>query len=267
MIISSWVAWIVKMAPTLVEAAEFLLVVLIARRLLGRGRRNWRLVGKARAKDFRHVDSTSERDDTQGEPEEDGGGPGEIELAPESAERDGKDRIKFMVDALFLADSFHFVCGDGDKEVFHYVTGFPVDGTFVLTRIVPVAFSHQSAGGVRVDDGSNIRALERLDEWGLPLVAHFHSHPGNGVSGTTPSGTDRRFVERLARGGHIALGAIFSRDGFVRFYAHESVPFSIEIKGHQIGRVSDNVFQLEMENREIPVVVYPNGRSARGGCR
>jgi hypothetical protein len=183
--------------------------------------------------------------------------------AVESTDEPNEEKTRFVVDAMLLADSFHYVCGSGRDEVFHYVTGLTVDGTYVLTRIVPVDFSRQSPGGVRVEDDSNIRALEQLDEWGVPLLGHIHSHPGNGVGGTTPSGIDRRFVERLACGGHVAIGAIFSRDGYVRFYAHESTRFSVEVQGHRVERIEENVFKLEVADGEVPIAVYPTGRPGR----
>lgn len=278
MTIGSCVAWVVKGAPYVVQAVQFILIVLIARRLLGRGRNNCQSVpGELRVKPADRGDAKSERDDGESQgperpesadkPDQDTHDTEISETAPEPAQPDGPVRTKFVVDALFLADSFRYVCGAGLDEVFHYVTGVELDGTFVLTRIVPVAFSEQSSGGVRVEDGSNIRTLERLDGWGLPLLAHFHSHPGVGMSATTPSGKDRRFVGRLARGGHIAVGAIFSRDGFVRFYAHDSVPFSVEVKGHHVEGVGEDVFKVDVAERRIPVAVYPSGRARRAWGR
>ena len=271
---SSWLSWAMLIALVVMEAAELFLLWVIVTRSLGRGLGGHGWVGEeASAKDARAAAST----DKTGRPN--------TMTAESSAEADEADQpkkrnrgtestggpenkeLRFVVDALFLADSFEFVCSAGRNEVFHYVTGVPVDGTFVLTRIVPVSFSHQSAVRVRVDDRSNIQTLEWLDEWDLALLGHFHSHPGDGAAGTTPSWTDRRFIERLARGGHVAVGAIFSRDGYVRFYADESIRFSVEVKGRHVEKIDENVFKLDLADRRVPIAVYRTEGSAGAGGR
>lgn len=164
--------------------------------------------------------------------------------------------VRFLIDSLLLMQSYRYVCpaqarrhANGFQEAFHYATGVRVDErTYVITRIVPVRYSEQSAGGVRVADGSNIEALATLDRLGLPLLGHMHSHPGFGREANRPSSTDRSFQERLERGRHIAIGAIFSRDGFVRWFAGDLDRFVVEVQGKNVRKVADNEFQLELDN-------------------
>jgi hypothetical protein len=169
-------------------------------------------------------------------------------------------RIRFVVDSLFLAGAKRFLVGKhpdqflGVRERFHYVTGMRVDPqTYALTHIVPVDYSDQSAVYLRVADSSNIVALAALDRWGTPLVAHCHSHPGRGPGATFPSGTDRRFQERLERGSHIAIGAIFSQDGYVRFFAGDESRFEVSVFGNQIKEIEKNVYRIEMGNENLPI--------------
>lgn len=176
---------------------------------------------------------------------------------------------RFLVDALFLEESFRFLCARGATggatplEAFHFVGGLQLDAhTFVFGRIVPVAFGEQTVTRVRVSDASNITALARLDIAGIPLVGHIHSHPGQGPGATTPSITDRRFQERLEAGGHVAVGAIFARGGageaFVRFFAMDPSRFRIEIHGNNVQEIDQNVFRLRLADGHI---------SSRNGCQ
>ena len=165
---------------------------------------------------------------------------------------------RFLMDSLMLARSFRHVCPrqmrtrgqvNGFKERFHYATGLKLDEhTYVVTDIVPVRYSKQSPGGVLVEDGSNISALANLDRIGLPLLAHFHSHPGFGRGANRPSAVDRAFQERLERGGHVAVGFIFSRDGFLRAFAGDLDRFVVEVQGSNVKKVSDNEFKIDLDD-------------------
>jgi hypothetical protein len=168
---------------------------------------------------------------------------------PTGAKQLGKDQaqdttIGFVVHTFFLWQSFRLVCKSGPLEFFHYCTGAAVDDCFVVTDIVPVCFASQTLGRVRVADESNIRALEALDGWGLPLLAHVHSHPGSGADATIPSETDRRFANRLAKGGHNAIGLIFARDGHFRVFADPSIKFTLTIVGNHVQQIEQNLYRL-----------------------
>jgi proteasome lid subunit RPN8/RPN11 len=180
-------------------------------------------------------------------------------VAPSPSTR-GDGRTHFLVDSLFLAGAMKYLLEDPAsrkaevRERFHYVTGIKVDAhTYALTHIVPVGFSQQSAVYLRVEDSSNIAALQSLDRWGTPLVAHFHSHPGRGPHAALPSGIDLRFQERLERGSHITIGAIYSQDGFVRFFAGDESRFVVTVFGKQVKEIERNVYQVELGNETLPV--------------
>lgn len=168
---------------------------------------------------------------------------------------------KFLIDSLLLEKSFQFVCPtrmqsseetNGFKESFHYATGIRVDDrTFAVTQIVPVRYARQAAGGVLVANDSNITALADLDRMGLPLIMHFHSHPGFGRESNRPSMIDRKFQERLERGGHLAVGGIFSRDGYVRWFAGDLDRFVIEVQGNNVKKVGDNEFKIELDDKTV----------------
>ena len=96
---------------------------------------------------------------------------------------------------------------------------------------------------VEADLRSTHRLLIKLEQFGHRLLAHFHSHPGRGSDSTHPSGTDRAFQQRLEKGGHVAVAAIFSRDGYVRFFRLDG-NFQLEIHGSGIEECEDNVYRL-----------------------
>jgi proteasome lid subunit RPN8/RPN11 len=169
-------------------------------------------------------------------------------------------RIRFVVDSLFLAGAKKFLVGDhpdqvaGVRERFHFCTGIKLDAeTYALTHIVPVDFAEQSAIHLRVDTSSAISALAALDHWGTPLVAHCHSHPGRGAGATFPSMTDRRFQDILERGSHIAIGLIFSQDGYLRCFAGDESRFEISVFGKQVTEIERNVYKIELGDEKLPI--------------
>ncbi len=181
-----------------------------------------------------------------------------------------RGQVTFIVDSLFLADAANYLIhrqpAHSLVERFHYVTGAKVaDGTYTLNHIVQVEFAEQSAVYLRVNDLSNFAALESLDYWGTPLLAHFHSHPGTGAGATHPSGIDRRFQERLERGGHIAVGGIFSQDGFLGFFAGDSRRFQIRVFGNQVKEIERNVFKVSLADGNLPIHSTTGGRSGKRG--
>ena len=169
---------------------------------------------------------------------------------------------RYIVSARFLQEAYDqlFVESvyDTFAERFFYVAGYRLDGvdkTYVWDHLVAVEYDHQSAGGVLVNVASSSQALQTLSDAGLMLVGHVHSHPGTGSNATRPSTTDQRFIDALARGRSAALGAIFARgstdsQGFIRFYADETLPFTVSVQGSGIKETDNHVYELQIERRQ-----------------
>jgi len=163
-------------------------------------------------------------------------------IADENAPKPN-DCNRYAVSSWFLHNCFKKLTADQDEQFF-FVTGAEVDGVMVLDQIGEIAHQKRSRMGVVADMPSTHNLLIRLEEFGHKFLAHFHSHPGNGPDSTHPSGTDQDFQRRLEKGGHIAVMAIFSRDGFIRFVRMDP-NFEITIFGEGVELYAPNVYRLK----------------------
>lgn len=148
----------------------------------------------------------------------------------------------YTVSSWFLYDSYKYLTKE-PEEAIHYVTGIKIDNIFTLDRMVTFGMDKQSLGFVRGDFSSSHKALIQMDEYGHRLHAWFHSHPGTGIGASYPSGVDKDHQERLERGGYPAIGAIFTRDGFVRFFSLNGC-FEVIVYGKEIDKVEERCFRL-----------------------
>ena len=163
----------------------------------------------------------------------------------------------YVVNSLFLADCHRFLLSDAKGyELLHLVTGSKVDAkTRTLDRMEQVALASHSAIHAEADQHDLQRRLIGMSEWGLAMHGLFHAHPGEGVGATRPSGKDLETHERYERGGYPLVGAIFVRDGYVRFFSHNR-PFTIHLSGTGVRQYEEHVFKIENPGRfvsyEIP---------------
>ncbi len=163
-------------------------------------------------------------------------------IVEENAQKAGEPR-RYAVSSLFLHDCFKKLTADPDEQFF-FITGAEVDGVHVLDQCAEFAHQRRSRMGVVADMPSMHNLLIKLEQFGHKFLAHFHSHPGNGPGATHPSGTDQNFQRRLEQGGHLALMAIFSRDGFIRFIRMDR-NFQLEIYGEGVEQYAPDVYRLK----------------------
>ncbi|MDX2181572.1 MAG: hypothetical protein SFV18_18400 [Bryobacteraceae bacterium] len=165
---------------------------------------------------------------------------GQIEESGKANEQPGIPR--FTVSSLFLYECFKKLTADRDEQ-FSFITGAEIGGRLVLDQVIDIEHQKRTYVGVTAEPKSTHSALIKLVQFGHRLLAHFHSHPGNGAGSTRPSGIDEAFQRRLESAGHIAVMAIFSRDGFIRFLRLDN-QFEIEIFGEGVERHENKVFRL-----------------------
>jgi hypothetical protein len=149
---------------------------------------------------------------------------------------------RYAVSSLFLHESFKKLTADKDEQFF-FITGSEVEGVLVLDQWAEFAHQRRSPMGVVADVPSTHNLLIKLEQFGHKFLAHFHSHPGNGADATCPSGIDERFQRRLESAGHVAVMAIFSRDGFIRFVRLDQ-NLEIEIYGEGVDNHAPGIYRL-----------------------
>lgn len=157
-------------------------------------------------------------------------------------EPEGPAKSRYTVSSLFLHQCFRELTAD-QNEQFFFVTGSEVAGVMVLDQKLEFTHQRRTMMGVEGQVGSTHRLLIRLEQFGHRLLAHFHSHPGQGLASTGPSGTDEQFQRRLERAGYPTIAAIFSRDGFVRFFRLDG-EFELHFHGAGVEDLGDHKYRL-----------------------
>jgi hypothetical protein len=163
-------------------------------------------------------------------------------VAAEAAATPESGLRRYAVSSLFLHESFKKLTADQDEQFF-FITGSEVKGVLVMDQWAEFAHQKRSRLGVVADMPSTHSLLIKLEQFGHKFLAHFHSHPGTGADATNPSGIDERFQKRLESAGHVAVMAIFSRDGFVRFVRLDESP-AIEIYGEGVEKHATGIYRL-----------------------
>jgi hypothetical protein len=163
-------------------------------------------------------------------------------IVEENTPKPGETR-RYAVSSLFLHECYKKLTADPDEQFF-FVTGSEVEHVHVLDQCAEFAHQRRSRLGVVADMPSTHNVLIKLEQFGHKFLAHFHSHPGKGPEGTKPSGTDENFQGRLEKAGHLAVMAVFSRDGYVRFVRLDR-NFELEIYGEGVECHAPGIYRLK----------------------
>jgi hypothetical protein len=102
-----------------------------------------------------------------------------------------------------------------------------------------------SAVYARTDVCSSSDIETELVNRGLEVHAIGHSHPGRGLSATTPSGIDTNCLGKIQKNGSDAIGFIVTRDGYVRFFTVHK-PFRVIVQGNGATRIADDVYKIQL---------------------
>lgn len=132
-----------------------------------------------------------------------------------------------------------------EEETICFVAGQKLGGgSYTLEKLLKLDHEIQTRARAKGEIRSTSRALSEIDTHGSSFSAHFHSHPFRGREGTKPSGKDLSFQESLENGGHVCIGGIFSRDGYLRFFSSER-DFEVSVTGKGVKRLEGGLFQIE----------------------
>jgi len=151
------------------------------------------------------------------------------------------NKCVYVLSSLFLHESFNYL-NKGRAESLHFVTGPNLGNISVLDRIIDLPLQAQTLIFARAEEVAVRKALIYLSRCDHKLQGCFHIHPGNGIGSTIPSGIDLRLMGTLDRGGYKAISAIFSRDGYIRFYS--SLDFEVEIYGKGVEKIDARVYRI-----------------------
>ena len=171
-----------------------------------------------------------------------------------SAQKPGKPDIPtYVISSWFLADCADYLLSHPDGfELLHLVTGSKISATQrTLDRMTKVSLEAHSPASARANQQELQKLLIEFSGWGHTLHGLFHSHPGYGKGATRPSGVDLGTQKLYEQGGYPLVGAIFSRDGYVRFFA--SNPMTITVFGTGVEQHEEHVFQIQTLKRHLPV--------------
>jgi len=167
----------------------------------------------------------------------------------------------YLISASFLKSAYLALTKTRYEDLV-YATG-PDDGARLcaLTRMVTFDLAQRSVACAVPESTSQLRALLQLDENEERLLATLHSHPGKGPEGTNPSSVDLSTQQGLERNGYPAIGGIFSRDKYVRFYSVDR-PFGVVVSGAGVKQVDDFLFRItDINAQEPPTARAPDARS------
>lgn len=131
------------------------------------------------------------------------------------------------------------VPGDGpEPEWMLAVTGVKQEKLRTLEHLIDVQLASQTTTRASFDMQDFARIALTLHEQGLSLHAIFHSHRFAGPP--QPSEVDWRLQALLDKGGYPAIQAVFSEDGYVRFFAQQ--PFTVTVYGKGVEHVDHESF-------------------------
>ena len=129
----------------------------------------------------------------------------------------------------------------GEPEWMLALTGLRLGHLLTLEHKLELKLAAQSAGCASADMQDLTRLLIELSQFGQALHAVFHSHRFNGPP--RPSAIDMRLQEKLEQARYPAIQAVFSEDGYVRFFSKRR-PFEVLIYGKGVEKVDRFLYRL-----------------------
>ncbi len=124
-----------------------------------------------------------------------------------------------------------------------YAVGNNYGNSYSIERLIDLELDQSELGYAKANDKFSSKALIDLEEYGTLLTCYFHAHPGRGINSNNPSDIDYSYQRRLESGNYNTIGAIFSRDAFLRFFS-DKLQYKISISGKGVENVSKDVYKL-----------------------
>lgn len=161
-----------------------------------------------------------------------------------SAVKSVYDKPVYVFSSLFLIDCYKCLTVKKEIENLIYVTGIENGGKYFITKIMDFKLAKQSSVYAKGDTADMHKVLIQLEETGHKLLGVFHNHPWAGESGTMPSGIDINNQERYEKNKYSAISAVFSADGWVRFFSNK-YDFDVQIYGEGVVQHGKKLYHIE----------------------
>lgn len=150
-------------------------------------------------------------------------------------------RLDLVVSSFQLLDSFRY-CTQTSDEGLHFLIGFDTNSRSIVSGMRTFPYASRSPGHATGDQRATHQITHETHEGGHRVLAIVHSHPGNGPDANHPSSRDYAGQVNIEPWSRLA-GAIWSRDGYLRFWSVE-LPFSVRIMGNHFEQMEDQLWRL-----------------------
>jgi hypothetical protein len=152
------------------------------------------------------------------------------------------DVVEFAVSTELLYEAFKKATALPTETIL-YASGSNIGNLFSIERLIEPKLDQSKLCYASVDMESSTKILIELEKYGTLLTGFFHAHPGNGKHSNKPSCTDIKTQVIYENGKFKAIGGIFSRDGYLRFFS-DKLDFRVTVSGKGVHYVSKNVYKL-----------------------
>ena len=162
---------------------------------------------------------------------------------------DTQELPTYHVSSIFLKKAAQALTRGPDEDLM-FATGLMVSrNNYAITELLTFKLAAKSLVTAQGDQRDVTRVLIYLDQHNHKLFMTLHSHPGSGKDATHPSPIDRDFHRRLELGNYPTIGAIFDRQGYVRFYSYK-MPFRVSVYGAGVEVVDehDRIYKISSLN-------------------
>jgi hypothetical protein len=159
-----------------------------------------------------------------------------------SASSLGDQRTVHVVNASCIYDMYRQLISSQHEQI-RFVAGSRIGAFITMERPIELKLDSASLGHASANPEFTRKLLIECEKFGSVFAAFFHAHPGNGPENTRPSSIDLATQEGYERGGYRAIGGIFSRDGYLRFFTH-AMPFQVKIIGKGIENEGSCLYRL-----------------------
>lgn len=163
------------------------------------------------------------------------------------------DNTTYWISSATLATAYQYLLqklpNGGEPEWMLAVTGIKLpNGTRTLEHLMAIKLNRQNGVQAAFDMADFTRVAVMLHEHGQALHAILHSHRFAGPPG--PSGVDLALQRQLDGGGYPAIQAVFSEDGYVRFFAGAK-PWQVQVHGSGVESCGPGLWRI-VERSVLP---------------